>query len=84
MTKNKKTDLYLSAFSGYTTRALVYDKKNIYRADLNYNSDAFTVGGILGVRYFISNRIGLYGEAGFSRNLFLGGGVTYHLFNKRN
>lgn len=83
-TRNKKTDLYLSAFSGYTTRALVYDKKNIYRDDLNYDTDAFGVGGILGARYFISNRIGVYGEAGFSRKLFLGGGVIYQLFNKRN
>ena len=81
--KNEKIDLYLSAFSGYTKRALVYDKKNIYRDSLNYNTDAFSVGGILGVRYFISKKIGVYGEAGLSRKTFLGGGVTYQILSKR-
>ena len=80
--KNEKIDLYLSAFSGYTKRSLVYDKKNIYRDSLNYNTDAFSVGGILGVRYFISKEIGVFGEVGFSRKAFLGGGVTYQILSK--
>lgn len=81
--KNEKIDLYLSAFSGYTRRALVYDKKNIYRDSLNYSADALSAGGILGFSYFISKKIGVYGEAGLSRKTFLGAGVTYRILNKR-
>ena len=69
--KNEKINVYLSAFSGYTKRSLAYDKKNIYRDSLNYNTDAFSVGGILGGRYFVSKKISVYGEAGFSRRIFL-------------
>jgi hypothetical protein len=77
--KTDKIDLYAAGFSGYTSRSLVYDKKNIYRDTLNYNIDALSVGGLLGGRYFISKHVGVYGEAGFSRQLFLGAGVTYKL-----
>lgn len=82
LSMNKNTDLYLSAFTGYTTRKTEYDKKNIYRDVLNYNTDACSIGGILGFRYFISEKIGLYAEAGLSRKLFLGGGATYNIFNR--
>ena len=80
----ESTDLYLSGFSGFTTRALVFDKNNIYRDDLNYKTNAFSVGGILGGRFLITNRMSLYGEAGYSRKLFLGGGVTYHILNEKD
>jgi hypothetical protein len=80
--KNDKTDLYLAAFSGYTTRSFVYDKKNIYRDSLNYSIDALSIGAILGFRYFISKQIGVYGEAGLSRDIFLGAGVTYQIFKQ--
>lgn len=84
LSMKKNTDLYLSAFFGYTTRKAVYDQKNIYRDILNYNTDALSVGGILGFRYFLSEKVGLYAEAGLSRQLFFGGGVTYDLFSKEN
>jgi hypothetical protein len=75
--------LYLAAFPGYTSRSLVYDKTNIYRNSLNYNINALSVGGILGFRYFIFKKLGIYGEAGLSRNIFLGAGLTYQIQSKR-
>lgn len=84
LSMNKKTDLYLSAFTGYTARKLVYDKTNIYRDVLNHHINAFSIGGILGFRYSISEKFGLYAETGLSRKIFYGGGATYHLFDKRN
>jgi hypothetical protein len=79
LTKNGKADLYLIAFSGYTSRALVYDKSNIYRDSLNYKVDAFNIGGILGFRYLITQKIGLYGETGVSRKFFLGAGISFKI-----
>jgi hypothetical protein len=81
--KNDKIDLYAAAFSGYTSREFLYDKNNIYRDSLNFNIHTLSVGGILGGRYFITEHIGLYGEVGLSRDLFLGGGVTYQLPAKK-
>lgn len=72
----KKADVYISGFVGYTTRSLRYDKSNIYRDSLNFNIDALSIGEILGLRYSINRKIGLYGELGKSRNWFLGGGIN--------
>ena len=83
LTKNDRTDLYLSAFSGYTSRSLVYDKTNIYRDSLNYSIKALSIGGIIGFRYFVSEHIGLFGEVGLSREVFLGGGITYNIPAKK-
>lgn len=60
--KNERTDVYLSAFSGYTSRSLAYDKTNIYRDSLNYSIKALSIGGIIGFRYFISEQVGLFEE----------------------
>jgi hypothetical protein len=77
--KNETHDLYLAAFAGYTTRAMVYDKSNIYRDFLNYKVDDFSFGGILGYRYLLTPKVGLYGEAGLSRKFFLGGGASLNI-----
>lgn len=81
--KDEKADMYLAVFSGYTTRSLVYDKSNIYRDSLNYNVDAFSYGGILGFRYLITKKIGLYGETGLSRKFFIGGGISFIINTKK-
>ena len=81
--KNKNADLYFTAFSGYTSRSLVYDKSNIYRDSLNYNVDAFSIGGILGFRYLITRQFGLYVESGISRKFFIGGGISFAFRSKK-
>ncbi len=81
--KNGQIDFYVAAFSGYTSRSFVYDKKNIYRDSLNYSINALSVGGLLGFRYFISKHIGVYGEVGLSKDIFLGAGVTYQVRKKK-
>ena len=80
--KDEKTDLYVALFSGYTTRSLSYDQSNIYHDSLNYKVDAFSVGGILGFRYWINQKFGAYAEAGQSRKFFLGGGISFKINSK--
>ncbi|MFZ6025177.1 MAG: hypothetical protein ACOYVG_12075 [Bacteroidota bacterium] len=75
--QNEKADLYITSFAGYITRALVYDRTNIYRDSLNYKTNDFGAGGIVGFHYFFNNRLGLYIETGISKEFFIGGGVAY-------
>jgi hypothetical protein len=63
--------------------ALVYDKTNIYRDILNYSVNTLSFGGLVGFRYYITPKFGLYGEAGMSRELFLGGGATLRINSKK-
>lgn len=75
-TKQPKIDLYITGFGGYTGRSLVYDESNIYRDDLNYSVDDFTIGLLAGVRYYVSKKFGFYLEPGISRKFFIGAGVS--------
>lgn len=70
-------DLYFTGFYGYTTRSVVYDEKNIYRDDFNTKVHDTYYGGLVGLAYNPHPRFGLYGEAGFSKKLFLGSGLRY-------
>lgn len=81
--KTNKLDLYAAGFTGYTNRSMVYDKKNITSTDFDYSINAFSIGGIVGGRYFISKLVGFYGEVGISRNTFFGLGVTYRISPKK-
>lgn len=74
-----KVDIYLSGFGGYSYRALRYDKTNIYRDSLNYSTNGLSAGGIIGFRFYPSEKIGVYGELGKSYRWFIGGGVAIRL-----
>jgi hypothetical protein len=69
--------LYLTGFYGYTFRSVVYDKKNIYRNEFNTKLHDTYYGGLLGLSYRLHPKIGLYGEAGFSKKLILGLGFRF-------
>ena len=79
----ERTDLYLKVFSGFTSRSLVYDKWNIYRDSLNYQIKVLSLGSILGLRYYVNKWFGFYAEIGISREVFIGGGVTFRTFKKK-
>jgi len=85
--KNDKLDLYVGAITGYTQRSRVYipetEPPGYYYDILNYKEDAFTIGALAGIKYFITKRLDLYGEMGFSREFFIGGGVSIKL-NKQS
>ena len=81
--KNDNLDLYIGAITGYTQRSRVFISKmevpGYYYDILNYKEHAFTIGGLAGLKYFISKRLDLYGEMGYSRGLFIGAGVSLKL-----
>lgn len=81
--KYERADLYLTAFLGYTTRYLAYDKSNIYRDSLSYKVHALSAGGILGFRYLLTKSFGLYAEAGLSKKFFAGGGISFNINSKK-
>ncbi|HEX6432480.1 MAG TPA: hypothetical protein VF008_32525 [Niastella sp.] len=81
--KDNNAYLYLTAFSGYSTFALVVDKNNIYRDSINYKVDDFSIGGILGFRYLITRQFGFYVESGISRKFFVGGGLSFAFHSKK-
>jgi len=81
--KTDKLDPYIGVFTGYTQRSRVYisdiGPPGYYYDILNYKEHAFTIGGLAGLKYFISKRLDLYGEMGYSRGLFIGVGVSLKL-----
>ncbi|MFB9863188.1 hypothetical protein [Rufibacter immobilis] len=77
-------DLYFTGFYGYTYRSVVYDKKNIYRDDFNTKIHDTYFGGLVGLSYNFLPKIGLYGEVGFSKKLFLGAGVRFLIKKSEN
>jgi hypothetical protein len=79
---NKKTDLYVAAFIGDAIYSLVYDKKNIYHDSLNQKVNSVNIGGIAGVRYYITGIIGLYVESGLSGKFFMSGGISFNISHK--
>gem|GEM_PF-2556138 len=78
----KTADIYIAGFGGYAYRALRYHKSNIYRDELNYDVDGLNIGGILGFRYLLSNKVSLYGELGKSSRWFAGGGIAFTIKSK--
>ncbi|MBI1779798.1 MAG: hypothetical protein HYR66_00215 [Sphingobacteriales bacterium] len=79
--KNKKYDIYLAVFSGYTKRSMIHDKSNIYRDSLNFKESAFSIGSFAGVRFFTNKKIGFFIETGLSRKFIIGGGLSFKLAN---
>jgi hypothetical protein len=81
--KTEKLDPYIGVITGYTQRSRVHiSKTNIpdfYYDLLNYEEDAITIGGLGGVKYFISKGVALFGEMGITRMFFIGGGISIRL-----
>jgi hypothetical protein len=81
--KNNDLDLYIGAITGYTQRSRVFisemEVPDPYYDILNYKKHAFTIGGLAGLKYFITKRFDLYGEIGPSRQLFIGVGASFKL-----
>lgn len=76
---NKKIDLYLAAFFGYTVHYLLYDKKHIARYNYKFKVDDINAGSIVGLRYYLSRVIGFYAETGLARKLFVSGGLAFNI-----
>ena len=79
---NEKTDLYITAFFGYTILSLEYDKRNIHRTRFNYDLHDINAGNIAGFRYHLTRIVGLYAEAGLSRKFFMSAGASVNISSK--
>ena len=82
MSSNKKIDTYASVNFGYSTfkrqttiDTLIQDFVNEETINIDIPKFSYSIG--LGVRYFITSKIGLWGEVGFGKIKQLNLGVTY-------
>ncbi|HEY7159988.1 MAG TPA: hypothetical protein VH815_01960 [Acidobacteriota bacterium] len=76
---NEDWDLYIAAFFGYASHSLVFDRKHPGSDHISYHVGEINAGSMLGFRYYLSRNIGLYAEAGVSRKLFGGGGLSFNI-----
>jgi len=81
--KNEDWDLYIAAFFGYANHSLVFDRKRVDNGHISYHVGEINAGSILGFRYYLSRNIGFYAEAGVSRKLFGGGGLSLNINSHR-
>jgi hypothetical protein len=79
ITENEKTDLYITGFFGYTMQSFVYDKRNIHSNYSDFDIHDVNAGSLAGFRYYLTKTIGIYAEAGLSREFFMSAGACINL-----